>query len=94
MLPLLAKRNVKRKGFRVESSMSSTTESMQISNMVDCTNGTDDGCPITVGLAQTKLVTTSYSLTASGGIEGIFSIETTFGIEYTESTTMCIQEGV
>ncbi|KAI1663131.1 hypothetical protein L13192_12833 [Pyrenophora tritici-repentis] len=71
----------------------STTESVQISNIVDCTNGTEDGCPITVGSEEEKSVTTSYSLTAGGGIEGLFSIETTFGMEYTESTTTSIQEG-
>ncbi|KAI0612767.1 hypothetical protein TUN205_02999 [Pyrenophora tritici-repentis] len=89
----LTKRTPKCGGFRVESTQPSTTESVQISNIVDCTNGTEDGCPITVGSEEEKSVTTSYSLTAGGGIEGLFSIETTFGMEYTESTTTSIQEG-
>ena len=80
-------------GFTVESSSPSSSQTVQVSNIVDCTNGAESGCSITVGQEHTETVSTSYSLTAGGGIEGIFSVEATFGMEYTESSTTSIQEG-
>lgn len=80
--------------FTIESSTPSTSQTVQVSNIVDCTNGAEGGCPITVEESYTKSVTTSFSLTAGGGIEGIFSVEATFGMEYTEEATTSIQTGV
>lgn len=80
-------------GFSVESEEPSYSESVQVSSVVDCTNGADAGCEITVGEEQSQSVSTSMELSAGGGIEGIFEISATFGIEYTETSTTSIQQG-
>jgi hypothetical protein len=80
-------------GFTIESQEPSSSQTVQVSNIVDCVNGADSGCEITVGQEHTESVSTSYSVTAGGGIEGLFSVEATFGQEYTESSTTSIQEG-
>ncbi|KAI0388382.1 hypothetical protein F5Y17DRAFT_222187 [Xylariaceae sp. FL0594] len=81
-------------GFNIESSSPSYSPSVQVSSIVDCTNGGTPGCSITAGQQHTESVSTSYSVTAGGGIEGIFEASATFGMEYTESTTTSIQEGL
>lgn len=91
--PTLRKRDSKCDGFNIESSVPSTSQTVQVSNIVDCINGAESGCTITVGSEHTESVSTSYSLSAGGGIEGIFSVEATFGMEYTESSTTSLQEG-
>ncbi|RAR16551.1 dna excision repair protein [Stemphylium lycopersici] len=91
--PTLRKRDSKCDGFDIESSVPSTSQTVQVSNIVDCINGAESGCTITVGSEHTESVSTSYSLSAGGGIEGIFSVEATFGMEYTESSTTSLQEG-
>jgi hypothetical protein len=82
------------KGFTVESESLSYSPTVQVSNIIDCINGGDSGCPISVEQSHTESVTTSFSATAGGGIEGIFSVSATFGTEYTEEDTTTIQEGV
>jgi hypothetical protein len=91
----VAKRdNPKCDGFEIESSSPSSSPSVQVSSIVDCTNGGTPGCSITVGEQHTESVSTSFSVTGGGGIEGLFEISATFGTEYTESTTTSIQEGL
>lgn len=46
-----------------------------------------------MGSEHTESVTTSYSATAGGGIEGIFEASVTFGMDYTDSSTTSLQEG-
>ncbi|KJX95398.1 hypothetical protein TI39_contig4116g00001 [Zymoseptoria brevis] len=93
--PRMRKRqaNTKCDGFITDSQQPSTSRTEMVSNIIDCTNGASNGCMITVGEQMTKSFSTSFSLSAGGGIEGIFSVETTFGLEYTESTTTSIQNG-
>lgn len=59
-------------GFNTDSSANTETPSVKVSDIVDCTNGSESGCSITKGQQQEQSITTSYSLTAGGGIEGIF----------------------
>jgi hypothetical protein len=89
----LGKRAAKCSGFSYTDSQPSSSQTVQVSNIVDCTNGGDAGCSITIGSEHTESVSTSYSVSAGGGIEGIFSVEATFGQEYTSSSTTSIQEG-
>ncbi|KAI1809018.1 hypothetical protein GGS20DRAFT_441550 [Poronia punctata] len=81
-------------GFTAESQSPTSSQSVQVSSIVDCTNGGAPGCSITVGEQHTESVSTSFSATAGGGIEGIFEVSATFGTEYTDSTTTSIQEGL
>lgn len=89
----LRKRDGKCSGFNIESQTPSESQSVQVSNIVDCVNGGDTGCTITEGQEHTESVSTSYSVTAGGGIEGLFEVSATFGMEYTESSTTSLQEG-
>ncbi|RMY69988.1 hypothetical protein D0863_06090 [Hortaea werneckii] len=48
-------------------------------------------CPVSE--QHTESMTTSYSVSAGGGIEGIFEVSTTFGQDFTESTSTSVTEG-
>jgi hypothetical protein len=48
-------------------------------------------CTIEMGKQHEMSISTSYSLTAGGGIEGIFEASATFGMEYTDSVTTEMQ---
>lgn len=94
----IARKQVKRdgakcSGFTIESQTPSESQTVQVSNIVDCVNGAESGCEIQISQEHTESVSTSMSVTAGGGIEGIFSIETTLGVEYTQSDTTAVQEG-
>lgn len=90
----LAKRaDPKCDGFEVESSTPSSSESVQVSVIVDCVNGSEQGCEISVEKQHSESVTTSYSLSAGGGIEGIFSVEATFGQEFTSESSTSVTTG-
>lgn len=90
-VPGLQKRQTSCSGFRASSQQQSYSHSVQLSNIVDCTNANSD-CMISEGMQHTESVTTSYSVSAGGGIEGLFSVETTFGMDYTDSSTTSITE--
>lgn len=81
------------KGFNIESSSPSSSQSVQVSIIIDCVNGADGGCSITVEQQHSESVSTSYSATAGGGIEGIFSVEATFGQEFTETSSTTVATG-
>jgi len=85
--------NAKCSGFTIESQTPSSSQTVQVSSIVDCVNGAEAGCTIEIGSEHTESVSTSYSATAGGGIEGIFEVSATFGQEYTSSSTTSIQEG-
>lgn len=86
------KRDDKCEGFVVESQMPSYSKTVQISNIVGCTNGAEAGCQISVGQQHTESVSTSYSVSAGAGIEGIFPVEATFRQKYTGSSTTTVEE--
>ncbi len=81
------------KGLHVDSQEPSKTESIQVSSIVDCVNGASSGCTISESEQHTKSVTTSFSTKAGLDIEEIFSIETTFCQDYTQSSTTSISKG-
>ncbi|KAI7528539.1 hypothetical protein KC331_g15690 [Hortaea werneckii] len=90
----LAKKTPSCSGFNIESQEPSYSPSVQVSNIIDCTNAADSpGCTIEVGEQHTESMTTSYSVSAGGGIEGIFEVSTTFGQDFTESTSTSVTEG-
>ncbi|KAI0141596.1 hypothetical protein GGR57DRAFT_487258 [Xylariaceae sp. FL1272] len=79
-------------GFTTASQESSYSNSVQVSNIVDCTNSADNGCTITEGEQHTESVSTSFSTTAGFEVEGL-SLGATFGTEYTDSEASSLQEG-
>lgn len=89
----MVKRNPKCSGFSIDSQQQSESQSVKISQIVDCTNGNDQGCSITTGEEHSESVATSYSFSAGGGVEGVFSVEATFGQEFTSTETTSIQTG-
>lgn len=91
--PKLRKRDPSCTGFNIESQKPSESRSVQVSNIVDCTNGADSGCMISVSEQRSMSVTTSYSATAGGGIEGVFMASVTFGMDYTDSESTTTMEG-
>jgi hypothetical protein len=91
--PITKRADPKCDGFTIESSMHSSSRTVQVSNIVDCTSGAEAGCVITVGSEHTESVSTSFSSSAGASIEGVFSVEATLGQEYTSSSTTFIQEG-
>jgi hypothetical protein len=44
-----------------------------------------------MGVQHEMSITTSYSTTVGGGIEGIFEASATFGMDYTDSVTTSMQ---
>lgn len=80
-------------GFVTDSQQPSQSRTVQVSNIIDCTNGGEQGCIISVEEQESKSISTSYSLTAGGGIEGIFSVEATFGMEFTQEVSTSVQNG-
>lgn len=92
-LNVFARDNTKCDGFVVDSQQDSSTPTEKVSNIIDCTNGGPTGCMISTTAQQTKTISSSFSLTAGGGIEGIFSVESTFGMEYSESQSTTLQNG-
>ena len=70
----------------------SESQSVQVSSIVDCTNGAESGCTISKGDQHTESVTTMYSATAGGGIEGVFMVSATFGMSFEMSETTTEQE--
>ncbi|KAG4427514.1 hypothetical protein IFR05_017004, partial [Cadophora sp. M221] len=89
--PVVKKRDPSCSGFTVNSQTPSYSPSVQVSDIVNCASSTMDSCAISTMVQHTESLTTSYSLEAGGGIEGIFNIGATFGMEYTESTTTGLQ---
>lgn len=89
----LKKRDVSCSGFTVTSQKPSESKSVQVSDIVDCTNGNDSGCTIAETQEHSHSVTTSYTLTAGGGIEGVFEASATFGQDYTNESSTSLQEG-
>jgi hypothetical protein len=94
----LVKREEKRdgakcNGFNVESQDNTYSASVQVSEIIDCTNGAEAGCTIGEENSYTESVSTSFSTSAGGGIEGIFSVEATFGTEYTSEESTTFQRG-
>jgi hypothetical protein len=81
-------------GFTVESKENSYSPSVQVSEIIDCLNGAESGCEISEEKSHTESVSTSFSATAGGGIEGVFSVSATFGTEYTTEDTTSIQKGL
>jgi hypothetical protein len=69
----------------------SESRTVQVSNIVDCLNGEEGAaCAISVEQQHTESVTTSFSVSAGGGIESIFSVEATFGQDYTSESSTAI----
>ncbi|KAI6860413.1 hypothetical protein KC343_g10442 [Hortaea werneckii] len=90
----LAKKSPSCSGFNIKSQEPSYSPSVQVSNIIDCTNAADSpGCSIEISEQHTESMTTSYSVSAGGGIEGIFEVSTTFGQDFTESTSTSVTEG-
>jgi hypothetical protein len=88
---LIKQASPKCNGFTIESSVPSSSRSVQVSAIIDCTNGEPSaGCSISVEQQHTESVTTSFSASVGGGNEGIFSIEATFGMEYTSESSTSI----
>lgn len=104
--------NTRCNGFRADDAGTpSQSRTVQISNIIDCTNGGDAGCDIGVEEQESMSISTSYSLSAGGGIEGesssierklylpidnfsgIFSVEATFGMEFTQEVSTSVQNG-
>jgi hypothetical protein len=81
-------------GFTVESKENSYSPSVQVSEIIDCLNGAESGCEISEEKSHTESVSTSFSATAGGGIEGVFSVSATFGTEFTTEDTTSIQKGL
>jgi hypothetical protein len=83
-------------GFKIESSQPSESPSQQVSEIVDCTNGSDNNaCSITREKQHTTSVTTSYTLSVGGSVGFLgeeATFEATFGMEYTQEETSGIQE--
>lgn len=87
------KRAAKCDGFIIEDETPSYSQTVQISQLVDCINGAEAGCQIDAEKQFTESISTSFEVSAGGGIDGIFSIEATFGTEYTQETTTSINLG-
>jgi len=87
------KRAAKCENFIIEDETPSSSQTVQISEILDCTNGAEAGCTISTETQYTESISTSFSVTAGGGIEGVFSVEATFGTEYTQEVTTSIQLG-
>lgn len=88
------KRDTECSGFRIDSQQSSESRSIQISDIVDCTNGSEAGCTISIGEEHTESLSTSFSFTSGVTVAAIFEVSTTFGVEYTSSSTTSIQTGL
>ncbi|KAK4502893.1 hypothetical protein PRZ48_006319 [Zasmidium cellare] len=80
-------------GFTIDSQQTSESQSVQVSNIIDCTNGASGGCMITESEEHTTSVSTMYSATAGGGIEGVFDVMATFGMDFTDSSSTSVQQG-
>jgi hypothetical protein len=94
--PSLKRDGVSCSGFNIESSQPSESPSQQVSDVIDCTNGSDNNaCTISTTKQHTTSVTTSYSLSA-GGMVGLlgeeFTFEGTFGMDYTMEETTSTQD--
>ncbi len=92
-MDMIKRSKPKCKGFHIDSQQPSETESVQVSSIVDCINGASSGCTIPESEQHTNSVTTSFSTKAGFDIEEIFSVETTFYQDYTQSSTTSISKG-
>ncbi|KAI1323635.1 hypothetical protein F5Y16DRAFT_403197 [Xylariaceae sp. FL0255] len=81
-------------GFTSSSQQETTSNTVQVSDIVNCINGAAAGCTISDAVQHTTSITTSYSLSAGGSLFDVLDVSATFGQDYTDSTATTIQENL
>ncbi len=87
---ILDKRDESCSGFNIEKRQNAYSATVQVSDIVNCEDSASP-CTISTGIQHTKSLSSSYSFSAGGDVFGI-TASTTFGTDYTESTTTTIQD--